>query len=126
MSEMLTNIKRVVDGVSNRTKQFDVLFEAIINSIHANASHIICRLTEEQAVLKTDNDEEIAPRKVKKIEIEDNGDGFGDPNYQSFGRYGTDHNLNLGCKEIGRFVFLKVFETVQYTSSSRIAMIPPE
>jgi hypothetical protein len=115
MSEMLVDIKRVVDSVSNRTSQWDVLYEAIINSIHANASHIECRLTGNQDVIETE-DGEVAPRKVEKIEIEDNGDGFDDKNYKSFGKYGTDHKIDLGCKGIGRFVFLKVFDTVRYTS----------
>jgi len=73
-------------------------------------------LTGNQKVLRTDNDEEVVPRKVDRIEIEDNGDGFDDANYQSFGERGTEHKIALGCKGIGRFVFPKVFDTVRYTS----------
>lgn len=115
MSKMLTNIRRVVEAVSNRTTQWDVLYEGIINSIHANATHVICRLTGKEEVL-VESGEEIAPKKVDSIEIEDNGDGFSDGNYESFGQYGTDYKIDLGCKGIGRFVFLKVFDEVRYTS----------
>lgn len=116
MSQMLTNIRRVVKGVSNRTTQWDVLFEAITNSVHANATHIVCRLIGDQAVLMTANGDELAPKKVIAMEIEDDGDGFDDPNYKSFGNYGTDYNIDLGCKGVGRFVYLKIFENVRYTS----------
>lgn len=116
MSEMLTNIKRVVqEDISNRVTQQHALHEAIINALHANATHVICRLTGEQDVLADDTGE-IAPKRVVGIEVEDNGDGFTDANYASFGRYRTDFKMNLGCKGVGRFIFLKLFERVQYTS----------
>ena len=114
MSQMLTNIKRVVEeDVSNRTTQMDALIEAITNSIQANATKIICRFETNQAVL---DESEIAPHKVSAIEIEDNGDGFNDLNYKSFGKYRSDYNAALGCKGVGRFVFLKLFKKVEYTS----------
>jgi len=91
MSEMLTVIERVVkEDVSNRTTQIDALFEGITNAIHANATHVICRLVGDQDILKeTDTGDAVAFKKVIGIEIEDNGDGFGDGNYASFGRYRT-------------------------------------
>ena len=116
MSKMEVNIKRVVEGdISNRTTQMHALYEAITNAIHANATRIICRFTTDQDVLSTEKGE-IAARKVIAIEIEDNGEGFNDPNYESFGEYRSDYNAELGCKGIGRFVFLKLFEKVTYTS----------
>jgi len=93
----------------------DVICEAVTNAIHANANKIICRLSTDQAVLKTEEGE-IAPRKVIAIDVEDNGDGFTDSNYKSFGQYRTAHKVSLGCKGVGRFVFLKLFERVSYTS----------
>ena len=45
MSEMLAEIRRIVnEDISNRITQYDVLFGAITNAIHANATNIICRL----------------------------------------------------------------------------------
>lgn len=118
MSEMLTDISRIVnEDISNRTTQKDALYEAITNSIDANASHIICRLLgEKQEVLSGDDGEDLDVKKVIAIEIEDNGDGFNDVNYQSFGKYRTDHKISKGCKGVGRFVFLKLFDKVSYTS----------
>jgi hypothetical protein len=116
MSQMLTNIRRVVEeDVSNRTTQMNVLYEAITNAIHAKANKIVCRLTSDQDVIET-NEGGIVPRKVTVIEVEDNGDGFNNANYESFGRHKTDYKVELGCKGVGRFVFLKVFENVKYTS----------
>jgi len=116
MSKMLTNVRSVVKDVSNRATQWEVIFEGITNSIHANASHITCKLTESQKVLASDDGGEMAPRKVSRIEIEDDGDGFDDENYSSFGQYRSDHKLSFGCKGVGRFVFLKVYKKVKYTS----------
>ena len=118
MSEMRTVIKRIVkEDISNRTMQKDALYEAITNSIHANASHIVCRLIgESQRILKEGDMLEIDVKKVIAIEIEDNGEGFTDSNYESFGKYRTEHKVDLGCKGVGRFVFLKLFSDVIYTS----------
>ena len=117
MSQMLTNIKRVVEEeVSNRTSQMTVLFEAITNAIHANAKHIVCRLTSKEGLLGSE-EETVIERRVDEIEIEDDGDGFGDANYKSFCEYRTAYKQSeFGCKGVGRFVFLKVFNKASYTS----------
>lgn len=117
MSQMLTNIKRVVEEeVSSRTSQMSVLFEAITNAIHANARHIICRLTSAEGLLQS-REGEIIERKVDEMEIEDNGNGFGDANYKSFCEYRTAYKQDeFGCKGVGRFIFLKVFNKASFTS----------
>lgn len=118
MSEMLTVIKRIVkEDISSRTTQKDVLYEAITNSIHAGATRVVCRLVgEPQEVMSDDGQGEIDFKKVVAIEVEDNGEGFDDENYGSFGKYRTEHKVDLGCKGVGRFVFLKLFDDVSYTS----------
>src|SRR5688572_26946235 len=104
MSQMLADIKRIVnEDVSNRITQDDVIYEAITNSIHANATHIICTLNSMDNLLKLDEDES-TPRKVDFISIWDNGDGLNDLNYASFCKYRTEHKLSLGCKGVGRFI----------------------
>ena len=117
MSEMLIDIKRVVEeDVSNRTSPMSVLLEAITNSIHTNSQHIVCRLSSTEGLLRSEEGE-VSERKVDEIVVEDNGDGFGDANYESFGRYRTAYKQDeFGCKGVGRFVFLKVFRNVSYTS----------
>lgn len=116
MSQMLTNIKRIVEeDISNRTSQLSVLIEAITNSVFANATVISCTFHFTQEVLKTDADE-VVKRKVTAIDVQDNGDGFNDLNFKSFSTYRSDYKAELGCRGVGRFLFLKVFENVKFTS----------
>ena len=43
MSKMFAEMKRIVDeDISSRVSQYDVIFEAITNAIHANATTIDC------------------------------------------------------------------------------------
>jgi len=117
MSQMLANIKRVVEEeVGNRTTQMTILYEAIINSIHEGAHHIICKLSSSEGILKS-GDEEISERKVDNIEVEDDGTGFGDANYRSFCEYRTAYRqYEFGCKGVGRFAFLKIYNRASYVS----------
>jgi len=48
----------------------------------------------------------------EKIIVEDNGEGFNDKNTKSFKEYKTQLKRKLGCKGIGRFLFLKEFDEV--------------
>lgn len=116
MSEMLAEIRRIVnEDISNRVTQYDVLFEAITNAIHANATHIICKLNSSDNPIKEENIE-IISKKVDNISITDNGDGLNKENYNSFCKYRTEHKKAFGCKGVGRFVFLKVYKHVKYKS----------
>jgi hypothetical protein len=116
MSQMLADIRRIVnEDVSNRVTQYEVIYEAITNSIHANATHIICTLDSFDNLLKMDEDE-TTPRKVDSISVWDNGDGINASNYASFCKYRTEHKLDLGCKGVGRFIFLKTFKHIEYLS----------
>jgi len=116
MSQMLAEISRIVnEDISNRVTQYDVLFEAITNSIHANATSIKCYLNSNDSQL-TDNTKEIGSIRVDSIKILDNGDGLTDENYKSFSKYRTEFKKALGCKGVGRFVFLKVYESANFTS----------
>ena len=113
---MLTDISRIVnEDISNRINQYDVLYEAIINSIHANATEIICKLISFDNPQK-EEDKEVLPRRLDSITIADNGDGLNDENYKSFCEYRTGYKKDLGCKGVGRFVFLKVYKKVKYNT----------
>lgn len=116
MSQMLVDIKRIVtDDVSSRISQYEVMHEAVTNAIHANATRITCDLESFDNLL-TENGEELTLRKVDNIVITDNGDGLNDENYKSFCKYRTEHKQALGCKGVGRFIFLKVYKDVCYKS----------
>nr|WP_319401825.1 ATP-binding protein [uncultured Carboxylicivirga sp.] len=116
MSQMLTDISRIVnEDISNRISQYDVLYEAIINSIHANSTEIVCELGSFDNPQKEDG-KDLLTKKLDTIKITDNGDGLNEENYKSFCEYRTGLKKNLGCKGVGRFVFLKVYKNVKYQS----------
>lgn len=118
MSQMLAEIERIInEDVSNRVTQYDVLYEAITNSIHANATKIICTLTSFDNLLNDDEGNEIADRKIDTIKVTDNGDGINDDNYNSFCKFRSNYKIKLGCKGVGRFTFLKVYDNAKYKSS---------
>src|SRR5699024_6431490 len=104
MSQMLAEISRIVhEDISSRVTQYDVLFEAITNSIHANATEIKCYLNCNEQLLN-DGENDIGSVKLDTIKIIDNGDGLTDENYKSFSKYRTEYKKDLGCKGVGRFV----------------------
>lgn len=116
MGMMLAEIGRIVkEDISNRVSQDDVLFESISNSIHSNSTEVICTLSTNDSQFG-DGDGDFGPMKVDTITIKDNGDGMTNENYQSFCRYRTEHKKELGCKGVGRFVFLKVYESAKFQS----------
>ncbi len=117
MSKMYAEIKRIVDeDISSRVSQYDVIFEAITNAIHANATSIECVLNSYDNPIK-ENETEIVRKRVHTITVRDNGDGLNDENYDSFCKYRTEYKKALGCKGVGRFVFLKLYNHASFTSS---------
>ena len=117
MSKMGAEIGRIVaEDVSLRVTQYDVLFEAITNALHSNSTKVQCFLNSNQ-VLQTNDGEGIAQRKVDDIVVTDNGDGFNRDNFESFCKYRSAFKISLGCKGVGRFIFLKVYSRVLYTST---------
>jgi hypothetical protein len=113
---MLADIRRIVnEDVSSRITQYDVIYEAITNAIHANATKIVCTLDSLDNLLKED-EVDLLTRRVDAITVCDNGDGLNDINYNSFCKYRTELKIKLGCKGVGRFIFLKVFKHIKYVS----------
>lgn len=114
MSNMLAEIKRIIkEDISIRVNQYDVMYEAITNAVHANAKII--------TVYLDSMDNPIPELKIQKkldsIMIVDDGDGFTKDNYLSFCKYRTEHKKSLGCKGVGRFVYLKVYQNAQFQGS---------
>jgi hypothetical protein len=123
MSKMFAEIKRIVDeDISSRVSQYDVIFEAITNAIHANATTIDCNLNSFDNPIK-ENETEIVKKKVHTIAVTDNGDGLHDDNYDSFCKYRTEYKKALGCKVVGRFVFLKVYTHAHFYLCAKIRKI---
>ncbi len=99
------SIANIVNDLPNINWQH-ILYEAITNAIQANATKIKINFIENG--LKLEN----TKRYVEKIIVEDNGEGFTDKNTKSFKEYKTQLKKKLGCKGIGRFLFLKEFDEV--------------
>ncbi len=102
-------------SVSNIVKKFktnitilQTMYEAINNSLEANSNKIEIEFQGDPLL-----DETIA---YSSFNILDNGDGFNDDNLSSFQEYLTDFKIDLGCKGVGRFTWLKVFENVLIVS----------
>ncbi|MCT4005151.1 ATP-binding protein [Elizabethkingia anophelis] len=116
MSKIYAEISRIVnEDISSRVTQHDVIFEAITNAIHANSTIIKCYFNFNGSYLK-EGEKELGKPKVDTIKIVDNGDGITDTNYNSFSKYRTEYKKDLGCKGVGRFVFLKVYNSANYFS----------
>ena len=105
-----------VESIINDLPEIDykqVLYEAITNSIQANADEIKVKF-----IYNTLNFEDVKKEEkvLEAIEIIDNGEGFIDKNVKAFKEYKTKNKINLGCKGVGRFLFLKLFERVEIES----------
>jgi hypothetical protein len=99
------------------------LFEAVINSIHSidergNKSDPACEgkitikfLREPQ--LKIDD-----PIKsdIMGFEVIDNGIGFNEENYESFQTLDSEYKSSLGCRGVGRLLWLKAFKKINVIS----------
>lgn len=95
------------------------LFEAIVNSIHAiedrpglpGKIEITIEREEQQLIL---TGQPVTP--IDSIAITDNGIGFTDENYRSFRFADSTLKKSRGGKGLGRFVWLKAFESVEIRS----------
>ncbi len=86
-----------------------VIFEAVTNSLQANATDVNIKFTSNSLAMTKE-------RYIDHLIIDDNGEGFIDDNIKSFQNYRSQKKIDLGCKGIGRFLYLKIFEKVQIES----------
>ena len=92
------------------------IFEAITNSLQSlyekyDKDWLTKGLVNILLYLDTEN------KYPKDIEIEDNGIGFNKINFESFLTFDSTHKLEIGGKGIGRFSWLKVFESAHIIST---------
>lgn len=103
------------------------LFEAVVNSIQSieDSPNKTCGKIEIYAQRedtgeirlddgKPDKDEPL--EKFESFTIADNGLGFNTKNYESFQTAYSMHKISKGCKGIGRFLWLKAFDSVEIKS----------
>ncbi|MBO5011623.1 MAG: ATP-binding protein, partial [Elusimicrobiaceae bacterium] len=99
------------------------LFEAIVNSIHAidykqeKDGKILIHVYREKLLPNIANDKRYVP-KITGFDIYDNGIGFNDENMTSFIKSDSRYKYERrGGKGLGRFLWLKAFETVHIEST---------
>lgn len=120
------NISTDIEGIIRELNitEAEVLypfFEAVVNSIQSikerssfsdgRISVYVERDKSEQVLF-----EEYAQYPIKSIKIIDNGIGFTQQNYESFGKSHSTKKAHLGGKGLGRFAILSVFNTVEVKS----------
>lgn len=97
------------------------LFEAIVNSIHAiedtknPKGEIDIKLVRSNQSSIEFESSRFTPE-IIGFEIEDNGIGFNEDNYESFKREYSTHKADRGGLGIGRFMWLKAFYNVSIDS----------
>ncbi len=103
------------------------LFEAVVNSVHAiqerkdvsGAGRIEIQIRREQGALALGGDHGIPD--ITGFEIIDDGAGFTDENFLSFGTSYSTRKAEIGGKGVGRLVWLKAFDRAHVTSAYRDA-----
>jgi hypothetical protein len=110
-----------------RSRALLPLFEAVMNSIHATderggeraARRIQVVIEREpQVALPLDKPKRAGPglENIMGFTITDDGVGFTDANFSSFLMLDTDRKAALGCRGVGRLLWLKAFDRVEVTS----------
>jgi len=95
------------------------LFEAVVNSIQAiedgkreGTIHIRIIRDQSPALIEIDK----FSRDIVGFEIEDNGIGFNEDNFNAFSTSDTTYKADRGCKGVGRFAWLVAFDEVEIKS----------
>ena len=122
---MKTNIKGLVHTLDLRHSQGMMpLYEAVSNAMDAVADRtatltdgrIDVHLLRKQDLVAAGS-EELQP--IDGVRIIDDGIGFDDQHLASFREAYTEHKLKSGGKGVGRFTYLKVFNSVDVASTFR-------
>jgi hypothetical protein len=129
-----TNFKGRLKNTSlSATSGLLPVYEAVVNSIQSvdeagligSGGEITIRILRDgvQGCLALDEAPKRGPLPLGEIvgfDIEDNGTGFNVKNIESFRYLDSDYKASLGCKGVGRLLWLKAFDNVHIESSFRI------
>lgn len=106
------------------------LFEAVVNSVDAideaglpldRGSVTVMIKRQSTLALETDGASEDRSRSpIRSFHILDNGIGFTESNYQAFNEADTQVKAPRGGRGVGRFMWLKAFESVHVDSSFNV------
>lgn len=119
------SVKVEISSILNQLRQtisfYQPMLEAIVNSLEAKATNIEIHIDTTKQKTLFDNLERVS---VSGYTIIDNGVGFNKENRNSFSNYLSSYKQKLGCKGIGRFTWLKIFEKItinSYTGNENIS-----
>ncbi|MDP4118578.1 MAG: hypothetical protein Q8873_05245 [Bacillota bacterium] len=123
MRAFTLNIKGQLNNMRlSESKALWPLFEAVVNSIQAieesenkDNGKISIYAKREKSVQQELTQKESLER-FESFVITDNGVGMNDENYKSFNTAYSTLKLHKGCKGIGRFLWLKAFNSVKIES----------
>ena len=100
-------IDSIIKRLANKSIKFiQPIYEAIANSLEANATNIEVELYHNNPIEDT-----VVPR-IEGFKITDNGEGFSEKNRNAFKEFWTANKAKLGCKGSGRFLWLTVFDNI--------------
>ena len=99
------DIKEAVKNLGKNVKFLQPLFEAITNSLEANATNIKVKIFSDSTLIN-------GFQPMCGFSIEDNGDGFTDNNLDAFQTLWTRNKCKIGCKGSGRFTWLCVYRNI--------------
>lgn len=102
------------------------LFETVINAIQSledteESEKVVTiealRNSDVQIRINPDGSKSEEPSHFEEFIVTDNGNGFGQKNYDSFMQAYTQLKVKKGCKGIGRFLWLKAFDEIVINST---------
>lgn len=102
-------VKNIVRDPKGYIPFLQPVYEAIVNALETNASLITVDIF-------ANNENFDCKKKVTGFVVTDNGIGFTSENRASFCEYKSDYKIDLGCKGVGRYTWLKVFDEVKIES----------
>lgn len=124
MSGFTLDIKGQLNNMRlGESKALWPLFEAVVNSIHSiedspqkNCGEITIFAQRDEAMSASFDTDNPTLERINSFIITDNGLGFNTENYTSFNTAYSTLKIKKGCKGIGRFLWLKAFESVEIKS----------
>lgn len=107
------NIRSILKQFNMDIPFLQPIYEAIVNSLEAGADKINVIIEEDPQILTEEN---TVSKKVIGFSIIDNGIGFTPENRKSFIEYLSPAKIEFGCKGVGHFTWLKIYENIQIES----------
>lgn len=120
---MLVNAQDIIDSVDlTRNEVLLPIYESVVNSIislekiQSEDKKIDVTIERNQPTELTLDFDRNAVGTIKNVTITDNGEGFTEANFKSFQQPFSKFNKKYGCKGIGRFTILALFEKMEISS----------